>query len=133
VQTNGATSVEDAIRQHSEYQIYKILIGFEGKFDDWSKLKNDDGSGEEVDKFRKEKASEYARSITPENYAEWRQRILKYAQTESNDLATFPIFYHFLEIFAAAQPKLALQLLSTDSALIKGFLVSLLRSLWTGP
>lgn len=129
----AAHVVEDTIRQHTEYQIYKILIGFEGKFDDWLKLKTDDGSEEDIDKFRKEKASEYAKSITPENYAEWRQRILKYAQTESNDLATFPIFYHFLEVFAAVQPKLALQLLSTDATLIKGFLVSLLRSLWAGP
>lgn len=129
----AALAVADAIRQHSEYQIYKILIGFEGKFGDWSELKNDDGSGEEVDKLRKEKASDYATSITFENYAEWRQRILKYVQTESNDLATFPIFYHFLEVFAAAQSKLALELISTDSEQIKGFLVPLLRSLWAGP
>jgi|CXWL01.1.fsa_nt_gi hypothetical protein len=129
----AALAVEDAIRQHSEYQIYKILIGFEGKFGEWSELKKDDGSGDEVDKFRKEKASEYASSITSDNYAEWRQRILKYAQTESNDLATFPVFYHFLEVFADAQPKLALQLISTDSERIKGFLIPLLRSLWAGP
>lgn len=128
----AALAVADAIRQHSEYQIYKILIGFEGKFGEWSELRNDDGSGEEVDKLRKEKASEYAASITPENYAEWRQRILRYVQTESNDLATFPIFYHFLEVFAATQPKLALQLISTDSERIKGFLIPLLRNLWAG-
>ena len=34
------------------------------------------------------------------------------ATTESEDLATFPNFYHFLETFARAQPKLALKLLS---------------------
>jgi hypothetical protein len=129
----AAHVVEDTIRQHSEYQIYKILIGFEGKFDDWSKLKNDDGSGEDVDKFRKEKASEYATSITLDNYADWRQRILKYAQIESNDLATFSIFCYFLEVFAGARPELALQLLSTDSERIKGFLVPILRGLWSGP
>src|SRR5438552_7373171 len=110
-----ALRVEEAIRQHFEYQVYKNLIGFEGKFGDWTEQKNNDGSGEEVDKFRKEKASEYATNITPDNYTEWHQRILKYVQTESNDLATFPIFYHFLEVFAAAQPQLALQLISTDS------------------
>ncbi|TMQ28586.1 MAG: hypothetical protein E6K65_12345 [Nitrospirae bacterium] len=128
-----ALRVEEAIRQHFEYQVYKNLIGFEGKFGDWTEQKNNDGSGEEVDKFRKEKASEYATNITPDNYTEWHQRILKYVQTESNDLATFPIFYHFLEVFAAAQPQLALQLISTDSERIKGFLVPLLRSLWEGP
>lgn len=131
--TTTALAVADVIHQHSEYQIYKVLIGFEGKFGDWSKLKDDDGSGEEVDKFRKEKASELAAGITPENYAEWRQRILKYVQTESNDLATFPIFYHFLGEFAGVQPKLALQLISADSERIKEFLIPLLRSLWAGP
>jgi hypothetical protein len=128
----AALAVADAIRQHSEYQIYKILIGFEGKFGDWSDLRNDDGSGEDIDKLRKEKALEYAAGITSKNYEEWRQRIVKYAQTESNDLATFPIFYHFLEAFAAAQPNLALQMVSVDSELIKGFLIPLLRSLWAG-
>lgn len=127
-----ALGVEEAIRQHSEYQIYKTLIGFEGKFSNWSELKSDDGTGEDVDKYRKEKASGYARSITPDSYEEWRQRILKYAQTESNDLATFPNFYHFLEVFADTQPNLALQFISTDPEQMKGFLIPLLRSLWRG-
>ncbi len=129
----AALAIEDAIRQHSEYQIYKTLIGFEGKFLDWATLKSEDGSGEEADKFRKDKAGEFATSITSENYPEWRQRILTYAQTESNDLATFPVFYDFLGAFAAAQPKLALQLISTDSEQIKEFLIPMLRSLWSGP
>ncbi|MGH7184630.1 MAG: hypothetical protein ACREJN_22005, partial [Nitrospiraceae bacterium] len=129
----AALAVAGTIRQHAEYQIYKILIGFEGKFGDWSELKGDGGSGEEIDKLRKEKASEHATSITTENYAEWRIRILKYAETESADLATFPIFNHFLELFATAQPKLALQLISTDSERIEKVLIPLLRTLWVGP
>jgi|CXWL01.1.fsa_nt_gi hypothetical protein len=129
----AALAVEDAIRQHSEYQIYKTLIGSEGKFLDWATLKSEDGSGEEADKFRKDKAGEFATSITSENYPEWRQRILTYTQTESNDLATSPVFYDFLRAFAAAQSKLALQLISTDSERIKEFLIPMLRSLWGGP
>jgi hypothetical protein len=129
----AALAVGNVIRQHSEYQIYKILIGFEGVFGDWSELKSNDGLEGEVDKFRKQKASEYAGSITSENYADWRARIFKSAETESEDLATFPIFYYFLEVFAATQPELALQLISTDSERIKKFLIPLLRSLWVGP
>jgi hypothetical protein len=129
----AALVVCTAIADHSEYQIYKVLIGFEGIFGDWSKLRKTDSQWEEVSKFREEKALEYAGSITSANYAEWRQRILKYAETQSEDLATFPIFYRFLESFATRQPTLALQLISTDSKQIDRFLIPLLRGLWAGP
>lgn len=128
-----ALAVETAIAQHSEYQIYKILIGFEGIFGDWSELRTSDSHWEEADKFRKVKALEYAESITPENYAEWRQRILDFAETQSDDLATFPVFYQFLGSFAATQPILALKLISDDSERIDKFLIPILRSLWAGP
>jgi hypothetical protein len=129
----AALAVEAAIAKQSEYQIYKVLIGFEGIFGEWSELRKSDSDWEGAEQFRKAKASEYAASITVENYAEWRQRILKFAETQSEDLATFPVFYQFLESFAAKQPTLALQLISNDTEQIDSFLIPLLRSLWAGP
>lgn len=129
----AALALEKTIRENSEYQIYKILIGYEGKIHDWAKLKVDEESWRETDDLRKERALDYVSTINSDNYEEWRNRILKYAQTESADLATFPVFYQFLEAFATSKPELALRLLSTDHAAIKGFLIPILRGLWTGP
>ncbi len=128
-----ALAIEQAIAVNAEYQIYKTLIGFEGIFLSWEELRKNDSYSEETDKFRREKATEFANSITADNFQTWRARILSYAKTESEDLATFPNFYYFLETFATAQPTLALQLLSEDSKEIAGFHIPLLRGLWNGP
>lgn len=128
-----ALSIEKAVAANNEYQIYKTLIGFEGIFVSWEQLRKNDSYWEETDKFRKEKADEFASSITPDTLPTWRARILAYAKTESDDMATFPIFYYFLETFARAQPKLALKLVSEDTTEIVGFLIPLLRGLWSSP
>lgn len=128
-----ALAIEQAIAGNAEYQIYKTLIGFEGIFLSWEDLRRKDSYWEETDKFRREKATEFANSINAGNFQAWRARILSYAKTESEDLATLPNFYHFLETFATARPKLALQLLSEDTKAIAGFHIPLLRGLWNGP
>lgn len=128
-----ALDIEKAVAANEEYQIYKTLIGFEGIFVGWERLRKNDSYWEETDKFRKEKAAEFATGITPDNFPTWRARILLYAKTQSDDMATFPIFYYFLEMFAKAQPKLALKLISEDTNEVAGFLISLLRGLWSTP
>lgn len=128
-----ALAIEEAIAANAEYQIYKTLIGFEGIFLSWKDLRRNDSYWEETDKFRRGKATEFANSINDDNFPTWRARILSYARTESEDLATFPNFYYFLETFARAQPTLALKLLSEDTKEIAGFHIPLLRGLWVGP
>ncbi|MGH8635064.1 MAG: hypothetical protein ACRET7_13160 [Burkholderiales bacterium] len=128
-----ALAVETAIAENAEYQTYKILIGFEGIFESWEKLRKDDKYWEETDKYRKDKATEFANSITAANFDEWRARIIAYAKTQSQDLATFPNFYYFLQTFAKAQPKLALKLISEEPDAIAGFIIPILRGLWDGP
>ncbi len=128
----AALSIYTAIDALPEYKIYKTLIGFEGIFGDWKELRQVDVDWEKIEKSRKEKALQFALSINATNYADWRQRIVKYAETQSEDLATFPIFYFFLESFAAAQPELALRLISEESGRMEDFLIPLLRGLSAG-
>ena len=113
--------------------MYKTLIGFEGIFISWEQLRKQDGYWEETDKFRRSKALEFVQSISASNFPFWRERILSYADTESDDLATFPIFYYFLEEFAKVHSAMALELLSEDSDRLSKFLIPLLRGLWDGP
>lgn len=128
----AAQAVERAIAEHAEYQIYRVLVGFDGVFGDWAELTRSERDFSAQDETRRQIASGYAASITPENYEEWRKRILNYAKTESEDLATFPVFYFFLEAFAKTQPSLALRLVRDDTDAIERFLIPLLRGLWSG-
>lgn len=128
----AAFRVRDALARNSEYQIYKTLIGFEGVFGDWNELRAK-AQIDDKDRYREAKAREFASSINGQSYPAWRTRILEYTKTESKDLATFPIFYKFLEQFAVAQPALAYRLASEDAASIASFLVPVLRGLWAGP
>jgi hypothetical protein len=129
----AAREVEKAIAIHGEYQIYRTLVGFEGIFGDWDTLASNDGQWGIKEDERRRQASEFARSINQENYPTWQTRILTYAKTESDDLATFPIFYQFLGEFAASQPTLALKLLKEHTKQIARFIIPLLHGLWDGP
>jgi hypothetical protein len=125
----AALAVEKVIAAHKEYAIYRVLVGFEGIFEDWFTLKRSSEQIEAVEKDRRQKASEFARAITGANYEEWRTRILAYATTDSDDLATFPVFYHFLSELASAQPELALRLITEDTKAVARFLIPILVSL----
>ncbi len=57
-------------------------------------------------------AREFIAEIDDSNESAWRTRILKFSETRSDDLATFPVYYDFLELLGQRRPQLAIQLLS---------------------
>ena len=128
-----ALEIRDLLANHDEYTIYKALIGFQGVFEDWeeSLTKKPDFRG--IDEYRSARAKEYADSINAENWAVWHDRILRFATTESNDLATFPHFFEFLRQFAEKSPNLAFGLLTENLDDIRLITIPLLRGLWKGP
>jgi hypothetical protein len=129
----AALKVRDNISEHSEYVFYRMLVGFEGIFGDWQELHGGGSEFKETDELRRRIARGYAEHINDGNYVEWRNRILRYMQTQSDDIATFSVFYFFLESFALSQPTLAFKLLTEDTEAIRPFLIPLLRGLWSGP
>ena len=126
----AALLVRSAVDSHAEYQIYKQLIGFEGIFGDWEDLSRSDEAWEYSDESRRAAAKNYLASISSQNYAVWRDRILRFSETRSNDMATFPIFYDFLAALGQHQPDMALELLTAHDAAMDPFLISLMRGLW---
>ena len=129
----AARRVENSLNNREEYTIYRTLVGFEGVFDDWSTIVRSGDYFQEKDKRRREIATRLAGEITDATYLKWRDRILLYAETESDDLATFPVFYFFLGEFAKSRPILALKLIKEDTADIAHFLIPILSKLWDGP
>lgn len=128
----AALKVREEILKNSEYEIYRTLIGFEGVFGDWQDLKEAGTDWKETDELRRASARGYVEQINDDNSAEWRNRILRYAETRSDDLATFPVFYYFLEHLAVARPEFAFMLVSQDTDAVRSFLIPLLRGLWVG-
>ncbi len=129
----AALEIRDRLANHSDYAIYKDLIGFEGVFEDWEESLIGERDFTEEQKYRSAKATEYADSINAESWTEWRGRILRFAKTESDDLATFPYFFEFLRQFAENSLDLAYSLLTENLDEIRPFTIPLLRGLWKGP
>jgi hypothetical protein len=123
-----AFEINEKLKAHSEYQIFRILIGFESIFHDWKEDRAKDSYDIER-KIREQKATEYASNINKQNYPEWKQRILKYAVIQSMDMATFPYFVRFLEVFGKASPKLAINLLEEAPTYFENFVAPVLRGI----
>ncbi len=127
-----ALKVKAVIDANKEYAIYKTLVGFEGIFGDWSTSKRDESFALGSQDSRVKEARVIASRIAYEGFDLWRRRILAFAKTESNDMATFPVFYEFLAEVAGSYPDFALDLLLKDSDHLSKFLIPILRGLWDG-
>ena len=128
----AALEIKAIIDVNEEYAVYKTLVGFEGIFGDWSKDRRDDSYKLGSQESRQKEARVIAARVSAEGFDLWRRRILRFARTESNDLATFPVFYEFLAEVATTYPEFALDLLVKESEQLSRFLIPILRGLWDG-
>lgn len=128
-----ALEIRDAIDAHAEYQIYKQLIGFEGVFGKWEDLSRSDDAWDFRDDKRRAAMRDFLAGINAQTYIEWRDRILRFSETRSNDMAMFPIFYDFLSGLGQQQPDMALELLTAHEEVMDPFLIALMRGLWESP
>jgi hypothetical protein len=126
----AALEVKVIIGANAEYSIYKTLIGFEGIFGDWSKDRRDELYSLGSQESRQRNGKVIASQVAAQGFDVWRARILRFAQTESDDLATFPVFYDFLAEVGASHPDFALELLSQEAGPLSRFLIPLLRGVW---
>ena len=127
---DAALLIRDDLAKNTEYQIYRDLIGFESIFEDWETSLKKERDFEEIERIRSSRALQYAAEINATNWQTWRDRILKFCETESNDLATFPKFFEFLREFAILQPDLALELISDHLSGVASFTIPIYRGIW---
>ena len=127
---SAALVVKDIIDANSEYSIYKTLIGFEGVFGEWTGDRTKATYTAAAQERRVQEAKAMAANIPEEGFGVWKRRILTFAQTESNDMATFPVFYEFLADVAEAHPEFGLELLLGESDRLSAFLIPILRGVW---
>ena len=136
---DAALRVKAIIDADEEYQIFKVLIGFEGVFEQWApeprsqedRIAGIDNDLREAEKLRNRLMEGLADGINASNLELWTGRILKWSAIQSNDMATFPLFGKFLERFARQQPDLAMTILTEHADDLGGFITPLLEGVWT--
>jgi hypothetical protein len=126
----AALEVRAALESHHEYQIYKQLIGFEGIFGRWEDLTRSDDAWDYSNAKRVAAMRSYLDQINAQTYDTWRDRILEFSKTESDDMATFPVFYEFLEVIGREQPRMAMELVLQHEERMSAFLIPLVGGLW---
>lgn len=126
----AALAFRNAANANHDFVIYKVLVGFNSVFPPaWD---DKEFQYEQAKEYRAEQVEALLASVEAANAEDWFERICHYAQTESNDAATFPVFGNFLERLAAAQPAIVLGFLdrleSPLASFIPGMLSGLVRS-----
>lgn len=138
---DAALRVKAIIDADEEYQVFKVLIGYEGVFEQWTpepqsqeeRIAGIDNDLREAEKIRTRLMERLADSISSSTLDLWTGRILKWSAIKSNDMATFPFFGKFLKRFAREQPVLAMNVLNRHADELGGFITPLLEGIWTTP
>jgi ppGpp synthetase/RelA/SpoT-type nucleotidyltranferase len=117
----------DKANSNETFVRYKTLVGFESVFPPhWLSENFDFG---EAETYRLERATDYIGEISDATEAEWYTLIARCAATESDDLATFPVFGEFLYRLAKAKPAVASRYLDRADDRVLNFLPAFLNGL----
>lgn len=117
----------DAANAIKGFTIYKILVGFESVFPpawDDSNFRH-----EEEQAYREQRIDEFVAEGNDANAEEWFAIIQRCAQTESDDLATFPSFGQFLQKLSRSRPCIVLGFIDRLDERLTGFLGVMLSGL----
>ena len=112
---------------NKRFTVYKTLVGYDSVFSPMWESEDFDFS--EADVYRKERIDELVAEVNEGNADEWFAIIQRCAQTESNDLATFPSFGLFLQKLSRAQPRIVLGFIEKLDDRLTGFLGIILSGL----
>lgn len=117
----------DFANGNRDFVIYKTLVGFESVLaPHW------DGDPMDVQAeraYREAKVDELVREVNESNADDWLVILKRCANTNSNDLATFPTFGRFLEALARSQPGIVEAYIDRLDDHLANFLPSLLQGL----
>ena len=117
----------DIVNSIKGFTVYKTLVGFESVFPPaWN---DPDFPYEQETAYRQERIEEFVAEVTETNAEVWFAIIQRCAQTESNDLATFPSFGQFLQKLSQAKPGVVLGFIDRLDERLRGFLGAMLSGL----
>jgi hypothetical protein len=118
----------DLINADPYYICYKVLVGYESVFPfHWE---NEAYTYVADNEYRKAQAAGYIDEISDETADDWNRLIQRCAATQSNDMATFPVFREFLQQLARAKPHIAVAFARRDDPNVLAFLPPILDGLY---
>jgi hypothetical protein len=115
------------VNEDQAFTTYKLLVGFESVFPPAWEDPEFDYKAE--DEYRKAEIETLVSKIDADNAEAWLATIRRCAATQSNDLATFPMFAYFLERLAITRPLVVLSYLRQLDERLANFLPALIRGL----
>ena len=108
-------TLRESLNADEEFVAFKTIVGYKSVFPhQWEDKKLDFNRDEDI---RHQRQDELVASITAENWATWKSRLVNAARVKSRDRATFPPYTRFLSVLASRQPMLAFELLVDRSIL----------------
>ncbi len=123
----AALAFRDVANSNHDFVIYKTLVGFNSIFPPaWEEK---EFHYQQVEAYRAEQVDMLVASVVEANANDWFDRISRYARTESNDAATFPVFGKFLERLAEAQPAIVFSYIDRLEEPLVNFLPGMLAGL----
>ena len=114
------------IASKTEYEMFRVLIGFDGRFDeekDWKKAQI----------IRREKIQEFVDNISESNLSDWENKMLAVITNfpTSNNLGEIQYFNIFLYEYARQKPLLALHTIHKTE--LEPFIIHLIGGIWNSP
>ncbi len=117
----------DTVNADDRFVRYKVLVGYESVYPGhWT---GEEFDYEKADKYRRGEANRYIDEINAENENDWFDLVVRCAETQSDDLATFPVFGDFISKLAELKPEVADRLLVGASDDLHKFLAGFLNGL----
>jgi ppGpp synthetase/RelA/SpoT-type nucleotidyltranferase len=118
----------DFINADQYYIRYKTLVGYESVFSfHWE---SDAVSYTADNEYRKAQAARYIDEVSDETADEWYRLIQRCTATQSNDMATFPVFGEFLQQLSRTRPNIVFAFVRRDDRDILTFLPAILDGLY---
>lgn len=124
---NETLAFRDVVNANDDFVFYKTLVGYDSVLAcAWAGEALGD---REAPLFRERQIDGFIALIDDACAEIWFERINRYAQTESDDAATFIEFCGFLERLAKARPTIVLDYIDRAEGLLARFLPSMLAGL----
>jgi ppGpp synthetase/RelA/SpoT-type nucleotidyltranferase len=117
----------DLINADRRFVIYKTLVGFESVFPPEWEGDSLDLEGREA--YRRERIAELIGQLSEDTAEEWRSILVRCAQTESKDSATFISFDQFLEELGQSKPRILIAYLNPLDERLARFLPAMFGGL----
>lgn len=124
----AAFAFRDAVNADQDFVAFKTLVGFDCVYPPaWE---DDAFQHAEAEAYRTQQVTALLASINPGNADEWFDKLSRYARTESNDIATFPVFGRFLAKLAEEQPAIGFGYVDKLDVPLENFLPAMLTGLF---